>query len=158
VAVPAGYPLRRIDLPSRATGHTSGRPDWVEDDRGLVEVLLVRPGQGSWSATVGDGGAADDEAAALKALGIGKAGPKIRIPSLTGTARYRIPDALTDASLIEIKGGISELRLTDQIKDFSLYAQKEQLQFILIVRQGTKIADDLLKFAQQHKVVIFQAK
>jgi hypothetical protein len=63
VAVPEGYPLRRIDLPGRGTGHASGKPDWVEDDRGYVEVLLVRPGQGAWGATVGDGGEADDDGA-----------------------------------------------------------------------------------------------
>ena len=43
------------------TGHAAGRPDWIEDDRGFVEILLVRPGQGAWGATVGDGGEADDD-------------------------------------------------------------------------------------------------
>lgn len=63
VATPEGYPLRRVDLPGGATGHGGGKPDWVEDDRGLVEILLVRPGQGAWGATVGDGGQADGDGA-----------------------------------------------------------------------------------------------
>ncbi len=45
------------------------------------------------------------EGAVLKALGIGRVGPKVRIQSLTGTARFRVPDALTDRALIEIKSG-----------------------------------------------------
>lgn len=61
VAAPEGYPLRRLDLPGRSIGHAAGKPDWIEDDRGFVEVLLVRPGQGAWGATVGDGGEADDD-------------------------------------------------------------------------------------------------
>jgi hypothetical protein len=63
VATPEGYPLRRIELPGRGTGHGGGKPDWVEDDRGFVEILLVRPGQGAWGATVGDGGEADEDGA-----------------------------------------------------------------------------------------------
>jgi hypothetical protein len=60
---PEGYPLRRIELPGQNVGHGGAKPDWVEDDRGYVDVMVVRPGQGAWSATVGDGGANDDDGA-----------------------------------------------------------------------------------------------
>jgi hypothetical protein len=63
VAVPEGYPLRRVDLPGRNLHAGGGKPDWVEDDRGYVDLLLVRPGEGAWVATVGDGGAEDDDGA-----------------------------------------------------------------------------------------------
>jgi hypothetical protein len=63
VAVPEGYPLRQVDLPGRDLHAGGGKPDWVEDDRGYVEILLVRPGEGAWVATVGDGGAEDDDGA-----------------------------------------------------------------------------------------------
>ena len=66
VAVPEGYPLRLIELPGHSAGRGGGgQPDWVEDGRGFVEILLVRPGEGGgvWGATVGDGGEADDDGA-----------------------------------------------------------------------------------------------
>jgi len=63
VAVPDGYPLHRVDLPGRNLGHGGGKPDWVEDDRGYVDVFIVRPGQGAWWGTVGDGGETDDDGA-----------------------------------------------------------------------------------------------
>jgi hypothetical protein len=54
-----------------------------------------------------------------EAVGISAA--KVRIPSLTGTAKYRIPDKLTPASLEEVKN-VKTLSLTNQIKDFHLYS------------------------------------
>jgi hypothetical protein len=63
IAVPEGYPLRLIDLPGRNLGHGGGKPDWVEDTRGYVDILIVRPGEGAWWGTVGDGGEADDDGA-----------------------------------------------------------------------------------------------
>jgi hypothetical protein len=61
VATPEGYPLRRLELPGGNVGRGGGKPDWVEDDRGYVEILAVRPGVGAWGAAVGDGGEADDD-------------------------------------------------------------------------------------------------
>ena len=51
-------------LPAGAVGRGGGAaPDWLEDVRGYVEVLVVRPGEGAWAATVGDGGEGDDDGA-----------------------------------------------------------------------------------------------
>ena len=60
-AAPEGYPLRRIDW--RGVGLVRGNPraDRVEDARSFAEVLLVRPGQGAWRLTVGDGSDLDDD-------------------------------------------------------------------------------------------------
>jgi hypothetical protein len=64
VAGPEGFPLRQPALPVDAVGRGGGgQPDWVEDVRGYVEVLVVRPGEGAWAATVGDGGENDDDGA-----------------------------------------------------------------------------------------------
>lgn len=54
-AAPEGYPLRRVDW--RGAGIVRGNPraDRVEDARSFAEVLLVRPGQGAWRLTLGDG-------------------------------------------------------------------------------------------------------
>ena len=61
VATPEEYPLRQVSLPVGSTMHAEGISDWIQDARGLIEALLVRPREGAWGATVGDGGAADDD-------------------------------------------------------------------------------------------------
>jgi hypothetical protein len=60
-AAPEGYPLRRVDW--RGVGLVRGNPraDRVEDARSFAEVLLVRPGQGAWRLTLGDGSDLDDD-------------------------------------------------------------------------------------------------
>jgi hypothetical protein len=64
VAVPEGNSLRSVPLPAQSMGRGEGaEPDWLQDTRGYVEILLVRPGQGAWGATVGDGGKDDDDGA-----------------------------------------------------------------------------------------------
>lgn len=60
-ASPDGYPLRRVGWRGRGLGRGNPRADRVEDARPFAEVLLVRPGQGAWRLTVGDGSAADDD-------------------------------------------------------------------------------------------------
>ena len=69
----------------------------------------------------------------------GKAGEMIsglvknteHIPSLTGTASYRIPDGLTDTILAEVKNYFGILSYTNQLKDFVLYSQSNGLEMHL---------------------------
>lgn len=64
VATPGGYPLRDASRePGQGRGEPS-RPDWIETGHEILEVLAVRPGQGAWSITLGDGGANDDDLSA----------------------------------------------------------------------------------------------
>ncbi|MGP0059300.1 MAG: putative toxin, partial [Beijerinckiaceae bacterium] len=58
-----------------------------------------------------------------------------RIPSLTGTAAYRIPDVLNESSQIigEVKN-VGYLSYTSQLRDFILFAQQNGFQFQLTVR------------------------
>jgi hypothetical protein len=65
-----------------------------------------------------------------------------RIPSLSGTAAYRIPDELNSSVLGEVKN-VSNLSFTNQLQDFSGYAQQEQLQFNLYVRGSTTLSGPL---------------
>jgi hypothetical protein len=61
VATPEGYPLRDASLaPGRGRGE-AGRPDWSEEGRQLLELLVVRPGEGAWGLAFGDGGARDED-------------------------------------------------------------------------------------------------
>lgn len=58
-----------------------------------------------------------------------------RIPSLSNTAAYRIPDELGNGVLGEVKN-VSRLSYSNQLRDFASYAQQEGLQFNLYVRGG----------------------
>jgi len=61
---------------------------------------------------------------------------KVRIPSMTGTAAYRIPDELTNTALTEVKN-VGSLRYTNQLRDFYWYANTTGRSFNLIVRTNT---------------------
>ena len=77
------------------------------------------------------------------------------IPSLTNSAKYRIPDYLNKKLGIigEVKN-VSKLSYTKQIKDFYLYAQKNGYTFILKVRRSTKFSSALKKLIDAGKIVI----
>ncbi|HKI04138.1 MAG TPA: hypothetical protein VKK31_19315 [Thermoanaerobaculia bacterium] len=60
---PAGYPLRKVSWRGRGLARDQVRSDRVEDIRSYAEVLLVRPGEGAWRLTVGDGSEQDDDGA-----------------------------------------------------------------------------------------------
>jgi hypothetical protein len=60
LVAPAGSAVRQVDPPPGA--FRAGTPsDLFADRHNLVEALLVRPGQGAWQLSVGDGGAADED-------------------------------------------------------------------------------------------------
>jgi hypothetical protein len=61
VATPEGYTLRDASLPPGRGSGKAGRPDWIGDDRQLLEILVVRPGLGAWGSTLGDGGVNDED-------------------------------------------------------------------------------------------------
>ena len=65
-----------------------------------------------------------------------------RIPSLSGSAAYRIPDELGNGVLGEVKN-VSSLSYTSQLRDFTAYAQQQGLQFNLYVRGSTVLSGPL---------------
>jgi RHS repeat-associated protein len=67
---------------------------------------------------------------------------KVRIPSATGTAAYRIPDELTDSTLTEVKN-VQSLSYTSQLQDFYRYSVANGLNFQLVVRAGTTLSTPL---------------
>jgi RHS repeat-associated protein len=87
----------------------------------------------------------------------GITGPKTRIPSLTGTAAYRIPDELTLNTLREIKNVANLNRVTGQLQDFSLFAQQSQRQFTLEIRQNTVIAPTVDQYLQLNQVNVIRS-
>ena len=90
----------------------------------------------------------DDVLAGVRATGrageaaSGIVGNTQRIPSLSGTAAYRIPDELGAGVLGEVNN-VSSLSYTSQLRVFAAYAQQEGLQFNLYVRGSTTLSGPL---------------
>lgn len=95
------------------------------------------------------------EARALGVAGeeaVGVSGAKTQIPSLTGTANYRIPDILTSTTLQEVKN-VKSLSFTSQLKDFYMYSQQNGLQMILHTRQSTVLSAPLQKLINEGQII-----
>jgi hypothetical protein len=67
---------------------------------------------------------------------------KQRIPSLNGTAHFRIPDILTEHELIEVKN-VGRLALTPQLVDFLSFSETSGITFVLVTRFDTELAPEL---------------
>jgi hypothetical protein len=60
VATPEGTPRREVALPGNSFRRSPrGAVEALQDARQFLEILVVRPGEGAWSLSVGDGGASD---------------------------------------------------------------------------------------------------
>lgn len=68
---------------------------------------------------------------------VGITGPKTAI-EIPGSGQIRIPDALTDATLTEVKN-VGSLSYTTQLLDFTTYSQANGLNFELWVRPSTQL-------------------
>jgi len=77
---------------------------------------------------------------------------KQRIPSVTRTGHYRIPDELTEVTLREIKNVI-KLSNTSQLRDFLAHAQATGRTFILETRATTKISSPLQELIDRGLIV-----
>ena len=77
-----------------------------------------------------------------------------RIRSISGTAKYRIPDNLDDdlMTLIEVKN-VKSLSYTNQLRDFNLYCQEEGYKFILRTRTDTQLTKPLLKLIEEGEII-----
>ncbi|MFL9484507.1 putative toxin [Chitinophagaceae bacterium LWZ2-11] len=65
-----------------------------------------------------------------------------KIPSLTGTAAYRVLNGLANTTLSEVEN-VAKQSLTSQIKDFAQYSQQNGLNFELHVRESTQLSKPL---------------
>ena len=78
-----------------------------------------------------------------------------RINSLTGTARYRVPDLLDDdAKIIGDVKNVGRLSYTNQLEDFAAYAKQFGYNFELIVRQGTVLSRALQQLVDQGDIIL----
>jgi hypothetical protein len=80
---------------------------------------------------------------------------KQRIPSLSGTAKYRIPDELLQDQKIlrEIKN-VSSQSYTNQLKDFNAWTKQNGYQFILEVRPGAKLSGPLQQAINNGEIIL----
>jgi RHS repeat-associated protein len=84
---------------------------------------------------------------------VGIVAKKKRIPSLSGKAKWRVPDELTDLRLREVKNRAYVCK-TGQIEDFLLYTQKFDMEYILEIRGTTKVAKTLLDLKKKNLIII----
>jgi len=108
-----------------------------------AEGGIVTLGIGARAAAGGIAGARALGAAGEAASGLIK--NTQRIPSATGTAAFRVPDGLSATTLSEVKN-VSRLSLTNQLRDFSAYANGTGRSFDLYVRSNTQLSGPLQQF------------
>jgi len=70
-----------------------------------------------------------------------------RIPSASGTKKYRIPDGLTSTTISEVKN-VAKQSLTTQLLDYLDYAVKNKLNFTLYIRPTTELSTPLQQLQQ----------
>jgi hypothetical protein len=81
--------------------------------------------------------------------------PKQRIPSLSGTAKYRIPDELLhDQKILREIKNVSSQSYTNQLKDFNAWAKQNGYQFILEVRPGAKLSGPLQEAIKNGEIIL----
>ena len=82
-----------------------------------------------------------------------------RIPSLTGTADFRVPDALSHEEGIigEVKN-VERLSFTAQLKDYVAYAQQNGYEFQLTIRSDTYLSTSLRNAVADGTVVLKKLK
>jgi RHS repeat-associated protein len=89
-----------------------------------------------------------------QAFGLPSSG-KTRIPSVTGTKHYRLPDYDGKRVVADIKN-VERLELDDQLIDFYDYAASSNKTFVLITRQDTIIGPGLQNMQRVGLVRIFK--
>ena len=81
---------------------------------------------------------------------------KVRIPSITSTANYRIPDAMTATTLTEVKN-VATLSFTNQLDDFMQYAQSQGMTFNLVVRSNTTLSGPLQALVDSGQITLMRS-
>ena len=78
---------------------------------------------------------------------------KKHIPSLSGTASFRIPDGLTKTTLSEVKNYSGTLSYTAQLRDFVTYSQAKGLQMHLYT--NAKLSGPLQQLVDDKIIKLF---
>jgi len=129
-----------------AAGSAAGAAATEASVQGILKGIAVATGAGALSSRMA-GGMGPVNAGLDGELRAGITGPKERIPSLMGTAKYRIPDRVTELTLEEVKN-VVKLSRTRQLVDYLEYCKQTRRTLVLWVRPTTKIAKPLMRFAR----------
>ncbi|MGH3301024.1 MAG: putative toxin [Streptosporangiaceae bacterium] len=90
----------------------------------VVALVLPSVTASASAAPAAENGVGAHHPGMILAVGVSPAvWPTDRIPSLSGTAAYRIPDELNSSVLGEVNN-VSSLSYTNQLRDFAAYAQQ----------------------------------
>jgi RHS repeat-associated protein len=84
---------------------------------------------------------------------VGITGPKVGI-QIPGSGITRFPDQLTSTTLTEVKN-VQNLSFTQQLQDYSSYAQQNSLQFNLYVRPTTTLTGPLQNAVNSGQINLF---
>lgn len=144
-ALPVIASVAMSTVVSGAVGYATGGVEGMED--GIANGLM-------WGGLSALGGAAFKYLKVKAATtgtsnSIGKAGEKLagidpsKKQPIQINGRIRIPDALTDTSLIEVKN-VKYISNTLQLRDFADYAHQANLTLELYVRPTTKVAQTVI--------------
>ena len=135
---------------------------WAPAMNGAMAVFAagsVVGGVATTAGALGEGVSTATGIASSAALGrAGEAAAGIvkntaRIASATGTAAYRVPDALNSTTLTEVKS-VARSNLTNQIRDFAAFANSTGRTFELVVRQTTEFSRPLADFIKNNGIQI----
>ena len=81
--------------------------------------------------------------------------PKVRIPSVTGTAAYRTPDLTRPTFILDAKN-VKRLKVTPQIIDFAEHAASNGLHFAIITNKTAKITPAMRGMMNAGLVSVFR--
>jgi hypothetical protein len=131
----SAMPVLVYDGPTVHVGNQSGNRAVCERDLfAKFAGFLAAEGELSGTALARQLGQAGEDA-------VGITGPKTAI-EIPGSSQIRIPDALTDTTLTEVKN-VGSLSYTQQLQDFTTYSQANGLNFELWVRPSTQLSGPL---------------
>ena len=122
----------------------SKRFNWVDIVSPLAEASGSLPVIARVRAT-GEAG----EASVRSRFNIGTKG-RVDVP---GTDRSRIPDGITDTAISEVKN-VKRLGFTRQLRDFVAIAKSQSKQFLLFVREETKLTGPLAEAIESGDIII----
>ena len=141
-------PYYSPNLPSTLTIHSPNDEDFYKDLAGGIQAADTMLFILSLVTPEGDVAAAENTGTALaRQLGqagedaVGITGPKTAI-EIPGSGQIRIPDALTDTTLTEVKN-VGSLSYSQQLRDFTTYSQANGLNFQLWVRPSSQLSGPL---------------
>jgi RHS repeat-associated protein len=144
-----GRMLQPVQGPLEAIGALATVP--LGGGMGMLGGSLTSLGVAAHSGLTGTALARSMGAAGEVASGIARNAQ--RIPSATGTAMFRVPDGLTATTLSEVKN-VASLSLTNQLRDFSAFAQRTGRTFELYVRPTTELTRPLQRFIRDNNIVL----